>query len=182
MRTIRIRKHLIAPLLALGVAAALVGCSDTDAELTEQPLPAAFEDGVPEPTGDVVLTVTTGDGEHDWDLATLGRLPQHDLTILEPFVEEEHTYTGPLWADVLRASGVDLAEAGPVEVVALDDFVADIPTDAESLDGLLLAHQEDGEEIAIADGGPIRLVFPPDNPAGENRNNWVWSVRAANVE
>lgn len=167
--------------VALGLVAALMGCSETSPELPEDPLPAAFEDGVPEPTGEVVLTVTTADTEHDWDIATLERLPQRDLTILEPFVDEEHTYTGPLWADVLRASGVDLTTAGPVEVVALDNFVVDLPTDAETLDGLVLAHLEDGERIPIAEGGPIRLVFPPTNPAGENLNNWAWSVRSATV-
>ena len=182
MRTTWIQERLAPALLAVAAATALIGCSGASAELPDHPLPAAFEDGVPQPTGDVVLTVTTVDTEHDWDLATLEELPQHDLTIVEPFVEQEHTYTGPLWADVLRASGVDLADAGPVEMVALDDFTADIPTDAETLDGLLLAHREDGAEIAVEDGGPIRLVFPPENPTGENLNNWIWSVRSATVE
>ena len=188
MRTTRTRARRSPTLVSLGILAALlgsvglVGCSRAAAELPDHPLPAAFDDGVPEPSGEVTLTVTADDAEHEWDLATLGLLPQHDLTIIEPFVEEEHTYTGPLWADVLRASGVDLAAAGPVEVVALNDYVADLATDAEALDGLLLAHLEDGEQISVADGGPLRLVFPPDNPAGENLNNWVWSVRTASVE
>lgn len=160
---------------------AVAGCSGAGAQLPDGPLPTTFEDGVPEPSGEVVLTVTSTDAEHDWDLATLARLPQHDLTILEPFIEEEHTYTGPLWADVLRASGVDLAAAGPVEVTALDDYVIDLPTDAETLDGLLLARLEDGQEIPVAGGGPIRLVYPPDNPTGKNTNNWAWSVRSATV-
>ena len=65
--------------------------------------------------------------------------------------------------------------------MALDDYVAEIPTDAETLRGVLLAYLQDGEEIAIADGGPIRLIFPDDNPASENVNNWIWSVRSARV-
>ena len=176
------RSRVHAAAAGLLAAAVLSGCSGTTAELPDGPLPAAFDDGVPEPTGEVVLTVVADDVEHDWDLGTLTDLPQQDLTITEPFVEEEHTYTGPLFGDVLRASGVDLVTADAVEVVALDDFFAELALDAETLDGLLLAHAEDGDTIPIEHGGPIRLIFPPDNPAGENLNNWVWSVRTATVQ
>lgn len=168
-------RHL--PVLLLLLSA----CAGTSPTLPDDPLPAAFDTGVPAPDGEVVLTVTVRGESHDWDLATLGRLEQHDLSILEPFVEEEHTYTGPLWADVLRASGVDLETADTAEMVALDDFVADIPVTAAALDGLLLARLEDGDPIPVARGGPIRLVFPPDNAVGDNSNNWIWSVRSATV-
>lgn len=160
----------------------LAACSSPAPTLPSGPLPSAFDDGVPTPDGEVVLTVTTGGQDHDWDLATLELLEQHDLSIHEPFVEEDHTYTGPLWADVLRASGVDLSAAETAEMVALDDFVADIPVTPAALDDLLLARLEDGAPIPIEDGGPIRLVFPPGNPAGDNANNWIWSVRRATVE
>lgn len=166
--------------LALAAVLALVGCSsEQEAVLDDGPLPAAFDDGVPAPEGDVVLTIAAGDATPDWDLATLGELEQHELTIVEPFLDEEVTFTGPLWSDVLRASGIDLEATTSVELVALDDFVADIPTDATTLDGLLLATAADGQPIDIADGGPIRLVYPDGNPTGENLNNWIWSVRSA---
>ena len=181
MRTTRRSDRLGPVAVAACLAAILVACSEEAPQLPDEPLPAAFEQGVPEPTGEVVLTVATDEGSRDWDVATLADLPQHELTVLEPFVEEEHTYTGPFWADVLRASGVDLEAAEAVEVVALDDFVADLPVDAETLDGLLLAHLQDGEEIPVAEGGPLRLVFPPGNPTGANLNNWIWSVRTATV-
>lgn len=181
MQLPRTRARLLAAAVGLLAAAALSGCSGATAELPDGSLPAAFDDGVPEPTGEVVLTVVTDDAEHDWDVATLAELPEQDLRITEPFVDEEHTYTGPLLGDVLRASGVDLAAGDTVEVLALDDFVADLALDGETLDGLVLAHAEDGDPIPIEAGGPIRLVFPPDNPAGENPNNWVWSVRTATV-
>lgn len=160
----------------------LTACTASGPGLPDGPLPAAFDGGVPSPSGEVVLTVATADATHDWGLATLGLLEQHDLAVREPFVEEEHTYTGPLWADVLRASGVDLEAAEMVELRALDDFVADIPVTPSALDGLVLARLEDGDQIPVADGGPIRLVFPPGNPTGDNLNNWIWSIRHATVE
>ena len=160
---------------------ALAACS---AEPTggPAPLPSAFDAGVPEVTGDVVLTVTTVDDvEVDWDLDTLAMLEQQQLTIVEPFIEEEQTFTGPLWADVLRASGIDLDAGHTIELMALDDYVAEIPTDPATLDRAVLAHLVDGDPIPIEEGGPIRLVYPPDNPAAENANNWIWSIRTARV-
>lgn len=172
------RPHTLLAALALLV----VACSSPTPALPDGPLPSAFDGGVPPPEGEVVLTVATPDATHDWDHATLGLLEQHDLTIIEPFLEEEHTYTGPLWADVLRASGVDLEAAETAELRALDDYVADIPVTPSALDGLVLARLEDGAQIPVADGGPIRLVFPPDNPTGDNVNSWIWSIRHATVE
>ena len=173
------RWRRVVPLLACLVA--LTACSTGGSDTTPRALPSAFDDGVPALVGPVVLTVTTDDDVVDWDLTAIAMLEQQDLTIVEPFVDEEHTYTGPLWSDVLRASGVDLEAGRTVELVALDAYVAEIPADRETLTGVLLAHLEDGTPIPIADGGPIRLVYPPDNPAADNANNWIWSIRTAEV-
>lgn len=161
-------------------ALALVACTAAGGD-EESRLPAAFDQGVPAPTGEVVLTVTGDAGPVDWDVQTLALLDQQSLTIVEPFLQEEHTYTGPLWRDVLRASGVDVDAGSVVQLVALDDYVAEIATDAATLDGVVLAHLDDGEEIAVADGGPIRLVWPDDNDGRDNANNWIWSIRTARV-
>lgn len=169
-----------APIVAMCVLA-LGACSSDAPSLPDEPLPAAVAQGVPEPTGEVVLTVTVDGTSHDWDRAALELLEQQDLTVFEPFVEAEHTYTGPLFADVLRASGADLEASTTAQLVALDDFVADLTLDASTLDGLVLAHREDGGAIPVARGGPTRLVFPPDNPAGDNVNNWIWSIRTVSV-
>jgi hypothetical protein len=176
------RRRLSRALSFLLVCATVAACA-ADPGVTElAPLPDAFSDGVPAPTEQVVLTVVTDDGDADWDLPTLGQLAQQDLTIIEPFVDEEHTYTGPFWADVLRASGVDLEGGQEARLVALDDYVAEIPAVVGFLDGVLLATREDGEAIPIAAGGPIRLIWPPENPGAENNNNWIWSIRSARIE
>lgn len=167
-------------LLALSLAFALAACAAAGGG-EELELPAAFDDGVPAPTGAVVLTVTSDDGAVDWDIETLALLDQQTLTIMEPFLEVERTFTGPLWRDVLRAAGVDVDAGRSVELVALDDYVAEIPTDRDTLDGVVLAHLDEGEPIAIADGGPIRLIWPDDNDGRENANNWIWSIRRARV-
>jgi hypothetical protein len=146
-------------------------------------LPAVFDDGAPPPTGLVVLTIEGASATADWDLLTLGALPQIERTQLEPFVAGERTFQGPLLVDVLRASGFDVTDGSITEIdlVALDDFRATLPTDGDSLDGVMLATLDGGVLISLEDGGPIRIIFPDDNDLGDNLDNWVWSLRTGTV-
>jgi DMSO/TMAO reductase YedYZ molybdopterin-dependent catalytic subunit len=50
---------------------------------------------------------------------------------------------------------------------ALDDYKVDFMAP-----GVLLATKADGAPIPLGRGGPIRLVFPPDAPAGKNKDRW----------
>lgn len=174
-RLLRLLRTVVVAALA---GLTLVACTAAGGDEAST-LPAAFDQGVPAPSGRIVLTVTSDAGSVDWDIETLALLDQQTLTIEEPFLKQEHTYTGPLWRDVLRASGVDVDAGELVELVALDDYAAEIPTDADTLDGVVLAHLDDGAPIEIADGGPIRLIWPDDNDGRENANNWIWSIRTA---
>lgn len=168
--------------VALSTALTLVGCSETPDPTPVESLPAAFDDGVPAPAGEVVLTLETDDATVEWDLATLEELPLHELELFEPFVEEDLRFTGPLWIDVLRASGVELEEGRAVELVALDEYVSVVPADLDALEGVMLATREEGEAIPLERGGPIRLVYPPDNETGKNLNAWIWSIVSGEVE
>jgi hypothetical protein len=142
-----------------------------------------FDDGAPAPIGLVVLTIEGASGTADWDLLTLSELPQIERTQLEPFAAGERTFQGPLLVDVLRASGIDVTDGSMTEIdlVALDDFRATLPTDGGSLDGVMLATLDGDLAISLEDGGPIRIIFPDDNDLGENLDNWVWSLRTGTV-
>ena len=166
-------------LLALVALLVLAACGSTDTvAATSAPLPEVFEEGVPDPAGDVLLTVDPLDGEPvDWDRAALELLPQRELTLFEPFIDEERTFTGPLWWDVLRASGVEPGR--DVDLVALDDYTASLPADPEVLARTVLALTDQGAPIPIDAGGPVRLVYPDGDALADNPNNWIWSIRRA---
>jgi hypothetical protein len=42
-------------------------------------------------------------------------------------------------------------------------------------------YQADGAPIPLGKGGPIRLVFPPDAPAGKNKDLWIWSIDSMTI-
>ena len=168
-------------LLAILCALLFAACGpDASTIAARAPLPDSFDDGVPAPSGDVVLTVVPeGDAPVDWDIDALRMLPQQQLTLFEPFIDQERTFSGPLWWDVLRASGVEPGR--DVDLIALDDYTASLPADREVLAQTLLAVTDQGERIPIDAGGPVRLVYPDGDPLADNPNNWIWSIRRAEV-
>lgn len=185
MRTRQVATGLVvavAVAVAAGLALSEVG-RGTAADPTLAPLPDAFADGVPAPADEVVLSLSVDTEVVDWDLATLGLLDQQELTILEPFVERTITFRGPVWVDVLRASGADVGPDGHELAVltALDDYVTELPVAASALGETMLATSADDAPIGIDEGGPIRLVFPDDSPLAENANHWIWSLRSGVV-
>lgn len=136
---------------------------------------------LPRPEGPVVLTIAGGTGGNaaagatEVDFATLEReLSQEELTVYEPFVKKNVTFTGVPMSDLLSAARVD-ATSGSLYMHALDDYTVELPLSGVASDGLL-ATRVDGKRIPVAEGGPIRLIFGTDSELGSNPENWIWSV------
>lgn len=160
------------------LAGVAVACGSTPESGGFKPVRAAtIEAPFPEPTGEVVLDVVAGDGVEAFDLALLESLETVDATIVEPFVEEEHTFTGVPMLALLEAGGVDGAET--VTLTALDDYLVSFTT--EDLDDAMLATRQDGAPISIEDGGPIRIIFIGESATARNTDNWIWSIRTVAV-
>lgn len=182
------RSKLILASGALAVAATLLGtgCS-ADGDQTA----AAVAPAQDEPRSDLTIEPAAGDsvvrftglvnsGEPlEVDLAGLDTLPQQTLTTYEPFVKSDVTFSGVSFADLLDAAG---ATGDAVLVHALDDYERTLDVDVLREPGVLLATREDGEEIPIPNGGPVRLVFPKDSEAGADPDLWVWSVDRLTVK
>lgn len=115
-----------------------------------------------------------------FDLATLERLPQVRVTLDEPFRNRRMTFTGPLVEDVLDVAGAP-ADATLSRWHALDDYRLRLGVPDLVRDRAVLATREGGRPIAVAEGGPIRVVFPDGVPLGRNDDNWIWSVDAVHV-
>jgi hypothetical protein len=174
--TLSIRTAAAAALVALTLA----GCTTT-AEPTPEPSTESAYGGFavdPPATDEVVLTVE-GEMTVDFTYGELQELAIVEIEILEPFVEQEQSFTGVPLAELLAAAGVP-AEAR-IETIALNDYrYADTVAQWTGNDALLAVFR-DGELIPMDQGGPIRIVFASDSPAFELLDAWNWSLRTIAV-
>ena len=157
--------------LALGVSA----CA---AEEVPEPLPdsnpyGSFDVDPPAP-GEIILTVE-GAAVADLSLEDLKELPVTTVTVLEPFVQEVHTYDGVLLETLFDIADVDLA--ADVDTIALNDYRFQDGATALVDAGAILAYAEDGDAIPMDRGGPVRLVFPEDSEYFTYLDAWNWSLR-----
>lgn len=164
------RERSLAVLVAALVAVGAAGCSGTSGTAA---VSSDVVSAPPAPVGEVVLRVHGPAGETAWDLAALEALPQRGVTTWEPFLATETSFTGPSLVEVLAASGID---DGEIMVGALDDYIVDLEVEDLRDDDVVLATLHAGAAMAIADGGPIRVVFGPDSRVGANEDLWIWSV------
>ncbi len=142
-------RHLICSLaISLALTASVVGA-----------------DGLAAPQGPVILTVsgqithTNGDGVAEFDRVMLDALAQRTTTTATPWLEGVHDFQGPLGAAILDAVG---AEGGTLQVTALNDYFALVPTQ-DFLDfDVILATAMDGNTLSVRDKGPLFLIYPFD--------------------
>ncbi|WP_336921079.1 molybdopterin-dependent oxidoreductase [Aquipuribacter sp. SD81] len=164
---------LLLPLAACGEdAAAAVTTVSAGSVSTVDDVPAPDED-------DVVLTFTGGatntDGELRLSLAQLESMPTVEATVHEPFLDEDVVFRGVPLEDVLAL--VDLPDdVDTVHTVAYNEYAVDLPLSVADTPGAILATRADGEEIALEDGGPTRVVFTDEHPAAGDEALWIWSL------
>lgn len=155
-----------------GCAADAETQSDAASSSPESRTDLSLKPAVAEPI--VKFAGLVNDGEPvSVDLASFDALPQQTLTTFEPFVKKDITFTGVGFADLLDAAA---ASGSSVTVHALDDYVRTMDAAVLREPGVLLATRQAGELIPIAEGGPVRLVFPDGSEAGADSDLWVWSV------
>ena len=175
---------VISSALALTVAMSLAACAAT----TTPPEPASTEAtkdstyggfAIDPPAADeVVLTITAGEVV-DFTYAELQSLATVEITILEPFVNVQQSFTGVLLADLLATAGVPLDAR--IETVALNDYAyADSVAQWIENDAALAVFRN-GLPIPMDQGGPIRIVFAEDSGAFELLDAWNWSLRSIAV-
>lgn len=172
-------------LLGFGGGAGVVGCA-ADAQSKDSPAPAAQEPRtdlqLQEAVAEPLVTFTglvNDDTPVSADLASFDALPQQTLTTYEPFVKKSVTFTGVGFADLLDAAG---ATGDSVIVHALDDYQRRLDVAVLREPGVLLATREEGQEIPVSKGGPVRLIFPDGSDIGTDPSLWVWSVDRITVK
>lgn len=159
--------HRVIKMVGLILAVLFVGACASSSSADEG---AATLD-LPPVESEATLTVVGG-SEKVMTFADLEALPMHEISIVEPFIEEETVFQGPRLADVFDLAGIT---AGDVEVLAINDYgytlsVADWGGDA------LLATRENGQLIDLDTGGPFRVVAADGTTIAADLGAWVWSI------
>jgi len=114
------------------------------------------------------------------DLATLERMPRLKLRVFEPYEKRKMVFEGVLLSKLLEIAGSD-SNANEIHLTALDDYKVDVPLAEIRNTDVLLATKADGKHMSISDGGPTRVIFPPDSGTGRNPDMWIWNVETITV-
>lgn len=169
----------------------LAACGGQDAVAYETVAAAGISagDAIPAPTGDVVLTIsgnitiTNVDDSLVFDMPTLEKLGLVKYTVDDPWLQTEVSYTGILFADLLKYAGAPDSVTG-VDVIALDGYAAEVPVSEIQDWPVLLATQADGQHMTIENNGPTRVIFPYESHSDITaaRNMSVWNVERLEVK
>jgi len=185
-RTVRAAAGVALCALVLGLAAC--SSSESSTSTTEKSDKATtttnpYGAGVVDPPGptDVVLTVAGPSGTKQFTMDQLTALGTKDLTIYEPFVKRNISFTGVPMAAIFDTVGIE----GDVRLntEALNEYIYDKSTAAEFVesDGLIAVAQE-GKPVPVDQGGPIRIIFPDGSKQSKNLEAWNWSLEKISVK
>lgn len=182
-------KRLSQPLAVVALVALLAGCGGGDAELGLERVSAATlraDRAVPLPSRAEVVSLVGAIGKRNdgprlsFDLPTLERLGLVRYAVRDPWDQRRIVFTGVLLADLLDVADVP-ATARRLRLTALDDYETTIEIADARRWPILLATRADGDPIAVAAGGPTRIVFPYGQyefDRGRYDAQWIWSVES----
>ncbi|WP_287434919.1 molybdopterin-dependent oxidoreductase [Maritimibacter sp.] len=126
---------------------------------------SGMADGLPQPTGDVVLrvtgdiAVTNTEGAAVLDTQMLADIGETTFSTTTIWTEGEQSFTGVELEDLLDALGVD---EGMLEARALNDYMVEIPVSDAVEGGPIIAYLRNGEPMSVRDKGPLWIVYPYD--------------------
>jgi hypothetical protein len=127
------------------------------------PVTAFGAGNLPEPQGEVILTVTgaitqtNADGAADFDLQMLADIAARETVTETPWHDGSTTFAGPLGAALLDTVG---ATGDTLRIVALNDYVVEVPVSDLHEYPVIFAITLNGEPMSVRDKGPIFLIYP----------------------
>jgi hypothetical protein len=130
-----------------------------------------------------VLAITGKAGPRVFALADLEALPQAEFAAIDPWSGKEHSYSGPLFSDILKKAGI-AKDAVSVTVKAANDYQASVRMDdlrkyryiiAIKLDGAVMAGKP---ELRKYGAFMVAIDFKrsPELDAEIYKNQLVWQV------
>ncbi len=131
-----------------------------------------------------ILTVTTSEKSATYTLEDLLSMPQTTVVTKNDYVDDATAFQGPSLRSILTE--MDLDRNANLKMVALNDFVSEVPAkDAFTYD-VILAVLRDGEVMSVRDKGPIWVIYPMDeHPELQDdvfNSRLVWQLKSISVE
>ncbi|WP_121066066.1 molybdopterin-dependent oxidoreductase [Chachezhania antarctica] len=126
---------------------------------------AAFAD-LPEPTGDVLLTVdgditeTNVGDTAQFDRAMMEAMDPVTITTTTIWTDGEQTFTGVPLSTLMAAVG---AGGDVISATAVNDYAVEIPRTDWVDDGPIVAYLNNGEPMSLRDKGPLWMIYPFDS-------------------
>ena len=164
--------------LILVVALSMTNSSTTFAATTANPYGAAPVD--PPTANEIILTLSHKSVVKKYRFDDLAKLKSSTITIHEPFVKKNQTFTVVSLKKLFASVGIDGSEI--VQTKALNDYI--YSNSAESFlaaDGYL-AIKRNGQAIPYDQGGPIRIIFPNTSKWSTFLDPWNWSLMSISVK
>ena len=178
MKIFRNRFWLL-PILAI-VFTACNGSSGNDSAIESGSIPIVEENpygaSAVEPPGpdDVVLTVNVRGLLNTFSMSQLAALPVTDLQLFEPFMHQNTQFTGVAMSDIFKANGIVASDVAIT--VALNDYKYSNNAENFISSNAVIAYQQNGQNIPMDRGGPIRIVFPDGAELSKVLDAWNWSI------
>jgi hypothetical protein len=118
------------------------------------------------------------------DVATLEQMGLVEYQAHDPWLDTDLKFTGVLLSDLLDVVGAS-PNATLVHFVAIDDYEVDIKISDARRWPILLATQTNDKPMAIADKGPLRIVFPydqyPEIDQLKYKDLWIWQIASIEI-
>ncbi len=136
---------------------------------------ARADDGLPQPTGPVVLVITgdiarsNGPNRASFDLDMLKQIGMTSLVTSTPWTEGASKFAGVLARDVLHYVG---ARSDHITAISMNDYLVEIPIKDFLDHDVIFALKRDGKFLGVRDMGPVLIVYPFDRDA----SLWTESV------
>jgi len=114
------------------------------------------------------------------DVQTLEQVGLIRYSVDDPWLKRDVSYTGVLLSDLVAMTQPAPA-ATTLHLVALDDYEVDIALADVERWPIMLATRLDGKPMAVANGGPTRIVFPYGLVTGidelKYKDLWMWNIK-----
>jgi hypothetical protein len=184
-------------MIVFALAIITAACSSSAATPTPAPVytrvtPGTLKagDAIPAPSQDIVLTVTGKIGTTNagstivMDVPTLESVGLVDYKVHDPFEDKDVTYEGPLMSDLLALWKVP-SDATNLHVVALNDYVVDVPISDIRQWPVVFAMKEDGTYMPVSTHGPAMLVYPYNDFQFDHtvyNDRWAWQIKSIEIQ